>query len=457
MDRIAEKRLLEWKNRKGRKPLVLMGARQVGKTWLMHDFGKRNFARVHTFNFDSQKNLPGFFAMTQEPEEILPKLAALSGYRIDADHDLVIFDEVQECPDALNSLKYFCEKCPSLAIMAAGSLLGVRIGKNRKDAKRDDGGNAGNASFSYPVGKVELLDIEPLTFSEFLRAYDSGLHSFYESISGADPLPEIFHRKLLDAYDMYLFTGGMPEVVSNYLDRRDPQSVRKLLRDLVALYEDDIVKYNGRLDAAKILVVLRAVVPQLAKENEKFVYGALRDGARGRGYEDAIEWLVAARVVRRIHNLGAMKFPISAQEVRNAFKLYHLDVGLLREMAGIPQSALVTDADFDFKGALVENYVLQQLFGHGDGRIGYYSERADREIDFVIQLGMDVVPVEVKAGVDKKGATFKSYVLNKQPRYAIRFSRRNLRKDGGFTNIPLYLAPRFEACLPDEKKGNGTP
>ncbi|MBQ3287806.1 MAG: DUF4143 domain-containing protein [Kiritimatiellae bacterium] len=243
-----------------------------------------------------------------------------------------------------------------------------------------------NACFSYPVGKVELLDIEPLAFSEFLCAYDSGLHSFYESISGTSPLPEIFHRKLLDAYDTYLFTGGMPEVVADYLTKRDPQSTRKLQRDLIALYEDDIVKYNGRLDAAKILVVLRAVVPQLAKENEKFVYGALREGARGRGYEDAIEWLLASRMVRRVHNVGAMKFPLAAQEVRSSFKLYHLDVGLLCEMAGIPQSALVTDADFDFKGPMVENYVLQQLSGHGDGRIGYYSERADREIDFVMQL-----------------------------------------------------------------------
>ena len=447
MDRIAENRLAEWKNRKERKPLVLMGARQVGKTWLMQEFGKRNFGRVHTFNFDSQKDLAGFFNATQRPKEILPKLAALSGYRIDAVRDLVIFDEVQECPAALNSLKYFCEECPSLALMAAGSLLGVRIGKSRKDGTCADGGMADAACFSYPVGKVELLDIEPLTFSEFLCAYDPGLHAFYDSISGIDPLPDIFHRKLLDAYDTYLFTGGMPEVVANHLAKCDPQSTRKLQRDLIALYEDDIVKYNGRIDAAKILVVLRAIVPQLAKENEKFIYGALREGARGRGYEGAIEWLVAARMVRRVHNVGAMRFPLAAQEVRNAFKLYLLDVGLLREMAGIPQAALVSDADFDFKGPLAENYVLQQLPGHGDGRIGYYSERADREIDFVLQLGMDVVPVEVKAGTDKKGATFKSHVLNQRPRYAVRFSRRNLRRDGGFTNIPLYLAPKFESCL----------
>lgn len=440
MKRDVENRMLSWKNRKDRKPLVLMGARQVGKTWLMHDFGRRHFAQVHEFDFGGQKDLARFFRDTEEPAELLPKLSALSGRKIDVARDLVVFDEVQECPEALNSLKYFREKCPSLALMAAGSLLGVRLGGK---GRRRGGGEA--APVSYPVGKVELLDVEPLDFAEFLQAYNAPLYAYYESVVGFDPLPDIFHRKLLDAYDTYLFTGGMPEAVADYLANGDPASVRKIQRDLLALYEDDIVKYNGAVDAAKVLVVLRAIVPQLAKDNEKFIYGVLRDGARARGYEDAIEWLVSARVVRRIHNLSAMEFPLAAREVRNAFKIYHLDVGLLRELADVPQSALVTDADFDFKGPLAENYVLQQLSGRTDGSARYFAERSDREIDFVVQMGERVVPIEVKGGKDKKGATFKSYVKAEKPPFAVRFSRRNLRRDGGFANIPLYLAPRIQA------------
>ena len=221
----------------------------------------------------------------------------------------------------------------------------------------------------------------------------------------------------------------------------------KLQRDLTSLYEDDIVKYGGEVNAGRVLVVLRALVPQLSKDNEKFVYGALREGARGRDYEEAIEWLVSARMVRRVYNVKEMKFPLSVVEMKNAFKLYHLDVGLLRELAGVPQSELVLNSDFDFKGPLVENYVLQPLQGTGLGDVRYYAERADREIDYVMQLGTELVPIEVKGGKDRKAATFKTYVKTRKPTFAIRFSRMNLRKDGGFVNIPLYLAPKFDKCL----------
>ena len=444
MNRRIYAKMTEWKDKKNRKPLVLMGARQVGKTWLMHEFCRRNFKRVHEFNFDSSTDLASIFKISKEPKELLPKLSALSGFKIDIASDVVIFDEIQNCPEALNSLKYFCEKCPQLAILAAGSLLGVRIGSAQRAYKEGDD----LPRCSYPVGKVEILNVEPLDFAEFLQAFDVGLYSIFDTISGCDPIPEIFHRKLLDAYSLYLFTGGMPEVVADYLENVDPASTRKLHRDLIALFEDDIVKYGGEIDASKILVVLRSIVPQLAKDNEKFLYGVLREGARARDYEDAIEWLVSARMIRRIHNVESMKFPLAAQEVRNAFKIYHLDIGMLREMAGIPQSALVLDSDFDFKGAFVENYVLQQLASRVENSIWYYAERATREIDFVIQKDAGVVPIEVKAGRDKKGATFKTYVKEREPQCAIRFSTRNLRKDGGFVNIPLYLATKFDKCLP---------
>ena len=416
-----------------------MGARQVGKTWLMRDFGKRNFARVHEFNFDGSADLASLFVHTKKPDELLRKLSIIDGVKINPSEDLVIFDEVQECSEALNSLKYFNEDCPKLAIMAAGSLLGVKLGKGKNGADK--------TSRSYPVGKVELLDVEPMSFGEYLRERDKVLHGLWASVEGTEPLDDIFHRRLLDVYDEYLIVGGMPECAGEFLAHGEVGNVRKIQRDLLALYEDDVVKHNGPIDAEKVLVVLRSLVSQLAKANGKFVYGVAREGARAREYEGAIEWLVSARIVRRIHNVTAMTYPLSAQEIRNAFKLYHLDVGLMRELAEVQPKSIALGEDFPFKGRLAENYVLQQLQGRSDGVTRYWSEREEKEIDFVIQQEGEVIPVEVKSGEDRRATTFKNYVKAKCPRWAIRFSRRNLKKDGGFVNIPLYLAERFAACL----------
>lgn len=425
-----------------RKPLVLMGARQVGKTWLMRDFGKRNFARVHEFNFDGSADLASLFIHTKKPDELLRKLSIIDGVKINPSEDLVIFDEIQESSEALNSLKYFNEDCPELAIIAAGSLLGVKLGRGKN--------GAGKVPRSYPVGKVELLDVEPMSFGEYLRERDAALYGLWESVSGTEPLDDIFHRRLLDVYDEYLIVGGMPECAGEFLAHGDVGKVCKIQRDLLALYEDDVVKHNGPIDAEKVLVVLRSLVPQLAKANGKFVYGVAREGARAREYEGAIEWLVSARMVRRIHNVTAMTYPLSAQEIRNAFKLYHLDVGLVRELAEVQPKSIALNEDFPFKGRLAENYVLQQLQGRSDGATRYWSEREEKEIDFVIQHDGEIIPVEVKSGEDRRATTFKNYVKAKCPRWAIRFSRRNLKKDGGFVNIPLYLAERFTACLEEE-------
>ena len=439
MKREIESAFSSWKKRNDRKPLVLMGARQVGKSWLMENFGRANFRDIHIFDFVAMPDIASIFSRTKDPNEILPKLEIISGRKIDRNEDVVIFDEIQDCGNALNSLKYFYENCPSLAVMAAGSLLGVNL-KKKKGAKNEP-------PKTYPVGKVEIVNVEPVSFSEFLCEKDKPLWEYYMSIEGDSPLPEIFHRRLWDAYCLYLTIGGMPEVVSSYLSENDPAYVRKLQLDLVSLYENDIVKYNGEIDAAKILAVLRSIVPQLAKENSKFIYGALREGARGRGYEEAIEWLVSARMVRRVFNLDAIEYPLAAHSVRNAFKLYFNDVGMLKVAAGITDDSLILDRDFSFKGRFVENYVLQQLSKNVVGHVHYWAERSDREIDFVIQHESEAIPVEVKAGGDKKAATFKSFVNAKKPRYAIRFSERNLRKDGAFVNIPLYLADRFATCL----------
>lgn len=440
MNRDIESEFISWKNRQDRKPLVLMGARQVGKTWLMKNFGQDNFAKVHFFDFSAEPDLATIFQGSKNPDDILPKLEIVGGSKIDRRKDVIVLDEIQDCGDALNSLKYFYEKSPELAVMAAGSLLGVNLKKTKKSSGTEP-------PKTYPVGKVEIVDVEPVSFPEFLREKNKALWEYYMAIRGDTPLPEIFHRRLWDMYSIYLTVGGMPEIVASHLSEGDPARVRKLQQDLVQLYENDIVKYNGELDAAKILAVLRSVVPQLAKENGKFVYGVLREGARGRGYEEAIEWLVSARMVRRVHNLDAIEYPLSAHDIRNAFKLYLNDIGMLKLAAGITDESLALDRDFPFKGRFVENYVLQQLAGKTIGPVHYWAERAGREIDFVIQCGDDVVPVEVKAGSDKRASSFKGYVNSRRPRFAIRFSERNLKKDGAFVNIPLYLAPRFSACL----------
>lgn len=358
MERDVEAQLLAWKDRPGRKPLVLMGARQVGKTWLMRQFARKNFAHVHEFNFDDTPVLATFFRDSKDPRDILPKLSVYSGRKIDPARDAVIFDEIQDCSDALNSLKYFREKCPELAILSAGSLLGVKLRQRRRSAEDR---LVPEMPKSYPVGQVELVDVEPLSFSEFLRARKKMLWEYYGTIRGKEPIPEAFHRQLWDEYLLYLTIGGMPEVVASYLDEGDPARVRKLQRDLVALYEDDIVKYNNEIDAAKILVVLRSVVPQLSKENSKFIYGALREGARGRGYEEAIEWLVSARMVRRVNNLSEIRYPLSSYSIRNAFKLYLNDIGMLKEMAAVTNESLCWTGTLPSKGGLSRTMSFSSL------------------------------------------------------------------------------------------------
>ena len=445
MKRRIEVELLDWKRRVERKPLVLLGARQVGKTWLMENFARKNFEHAHIIDFREHPDYGSVFMGSKDPADLLPKLSAVMGRKINVKSDILVFDEIQDCNEALNSLKYFREKCPELAVVAAGSLLGVKIGRGKGGAR--GGYVAERQRETFPVGKVELLDVEPLDFVEYLEAKDSALYEYYLTIGGESPIDEVFHNKLTDALNEYLFVGGMPECVASYLEKGDPRKVEKIQRDILQLYEDDIVKYNGEIDAGKILLVLRSIVPQLAKANEKFLYDVVRTGARARGYEDAIEWLVSARIVRRVNNLSRIRYPLAAYDIRGSFKLFFLDIGLLRSMAGVSFRSIALNEDFAFKGPFVENFVVQQLFGRMVGPVRYWAERSDREIDFVIQREDEVIPIEVKGGEDKRAPSFKSFVSTNKPLNAIRFSRRNLRRDGDFVNIPLYLVPRYEKCI----------
>ena len=430
LKRNAIKDLIQWKKSAERKPLVLKGARQVGKTWLMKEFGKSYYDSYVYFNFDEEEELKSIFEINKNPHRIIELLSLISGEKILPEKTLVIFDEIQECPEALNTLKYFKEKANEYHVIAAGSLLGTLLAKPK----------------SYPVGMVNLLDIHPLTFDEFLEATETPLRTYYDSIQKGQQIEEIFHNRFLEAYNYYLIIGGMPECVSSWVKYKDPAKVAQIQKELIEVYENDFSKHNGKVNSGRILMVFRSIVSQLAKSNEKFMYGAVRDGARARDFEEAIEWLVSAGMLNRIYNVSKMEHPLSAFDKMEQFKLFVFDTGLLKHMAGLDNSAILLKNNYQFKGPLTENYVLQQLHGQFEVEPRYYSDKSG-EIDFVIQYGTDIIPVETKGGDDKSAPSFKRYLAEKQPEYAIRFSKRGYLKNGLITNIPLYLARKTKELL----------
>ena len=430
MKRNAILKLVQWKNSPERKPMVLRGARQVGKTWLMKEFGQNYYDNYVYFNFDEEDELKSIFETNKNPHRIIELLSMISDEKIEPEKTLIIFDEIQECPEALNTLKYFKEKANEYHVITAGSLLGTLLAKPK----------------SYPVGMVNLLDIYPLTFDEFLNAIDSGLYAYYESIQKEQVIEQIFHQRLLDAYNYYLIIGGMPECVSSWIKYNDPAMVSKIQRELIEVYENDFSKHNGKVNSGRILMVFRSIVAQLAKPNEKFMYGAVREGARARDFEEAIEWLVSAGMLNRVYNVSKMEHPLSAFDKLDQFKLFMFDTGLLKQMAGVDNSAILLKTDYQFKGPLTENYVLQQLQGQFEVEPRYYSDKKG-EIDFVVQNKMEIIPIEVKGGEDRSANSFKTYVANNAPQHAYRFSKRGYRKDGGFTNLPLYLVRKTKDLL----------
>ena len=430
MKRNAILELVQWKNSPERKPMVLRGARQVGKTWLMKEFGQNYYDNYVYFNFDEEDELKSIFETNKNPNRIIELLSMISDEKIEPEKTLIIFDEIQECPEALNTLKYFKEKANEYHVITAGSLLGTLLAKPK----------------SYPVGMVNLLDVYPLTFDEFLNAIDSGLYAYYESIQKEQVIEQIFHQRLLDAYNYYLIIGGMPECVSSWIKYKDPAMVSKIQRELIEVYENDFSKHNGKVNSGRILMVFRSIVSQLAKPNEKFMYGAVREGARARNFEEAIEWLVSAGMLNRVYNVSKMEHPLSAFDKLDQFKLFVFDTGLLKQMAGEDKSAILLRTDYQFKGPLTENYVLQQLQGQFEVEPRYYSDK-NGEIDFVVQNKMEIIPIEVKGGEDRSANSFKTYVANNAPQHAYRFSKRGYRKDGGFTNLPLYLVRKTKDLL----------
>ena len=430
MKRNAIADLKKWKDDAERKPLVIRGARQVGKTWLMREFGQTCYDHFVYFNFDEEDELKSIFETNKNPQRIVELLSMVAGEKILPGETLIIFDEVQECPEALNTLKYFKEKANDYHVIAAGSLLGTLLAQPK----------------SYPVGMVNLLDLYPLTYDEFLEATDPALYAYYENIQKDQPIEDIFHNRLLDAYNNYLIIGGMPECVTSWVNYKDPARVSQIQRELIEIYENDFSKHNGKVNSGRILMVFRSIVSQLAKSNEKFIYGAVRQGGRARDFEEAIEWLVSAGMLNRVYNVAKMEHPLSAFDKLDQFKLFLFDTGLLKHMAGIDNSAILLKNDYQFKGPLTENYLLQQLRGQFEVEPRYFSAK-NSEIDFVLQNRMEIIPVEVKGGEDKSAPSFKRYVSEHHPEYALRFSKRGYRKDGEITNIPLYLARKTTDLL----------
>ena len=430
MIRNAIENLIRWKNDEDRKPLILRGARQVGKTWLMKEFGKKYYKNYAYFNFDEEVEIKSVFETNKNPKRIIELLSLVNGEKIVPEESLIILDEIQECSDALNSLKYFKENANEYHVIVAGSLLGTFWAGPK----------------SYPVGMVNILDIYPLVFGEFLEATDPILYDYYKNIQKGQFIEELFHNRLIEAYNNYLIIGGMPECVLSWIKHKDPKRLATVQHELIEIYENDFTKHSGKVNSGRILMVFRSIVSQLAKSNEKFIYGAVKDGARAREFEEAIEWLVSAGILNRVYNVSKMEHPLSAFDKLDQFKLFLFDTGLLKYMAGVDNSAILLKSDYQFKGPLTENYVLQQLRGQFQIEPRYYSDK-NNEIDFIIQNKTEIIPVEVKGGEDKSAPSFKRYVNTHNPEYALRFSKRGYRKDGSITNVPLYLVDRIKDLL----------
>ena len=430
MERSALQKLVEWKESSRRKPLVLKGARQVGKTWLMKEFGKRYYKKAFYFSFDAEINLHEVFKVNKNPHWIVEILGSIRGDKILPEEHLIIFDEVQECPEALNTLKYYNEDANEYHIIAAGSLLGTLLAK----------------PMSYPVGKVNLLEIYPMNFDEFLNAVDPVLYNYLETTLPNEIL-KIQHDRLIEQYRNYLIIGGMPDCVSSWVTERNSGTVLQIQKALLELYENDISKHNGKIDAGRILLVFRSLVTQLSKEHEKFVYGCVKQGARAREFEVAIEWLVSAGLVLRVYDVKKPEHPLKVFEDFSSFKLFFFDVGLAKYAAGVSNESIILNTDFQFKGALTENYCLQQFRGQFEVFPHYYSPLRNYEVDFLLQNEMQIIPVECKSGENVTSASFKRYRKEESPSLAIRFSSLQYKEQEDMINVPLYLAGRIKQIL----------
>ncbi len=424
MYRIAIEKLFEWKESKHRKPLIIEGARQVGKTWLMKEFGRQAYANTVYINFDSNSIMAELFSHDLDTERLIMGLELYSGRKIDPDNSLIIFDEVQEVPRALASLKYFYENAPQYHIVCAGSLLGIAL----------------HQGTSFPVGKVDFLKLYPLSFKEFLMATDKKQFAELLDLQNFDMISSFKHM-YIDALKQYYFIGGMPEAVQSFAENKDFNEVREIQKRILAAYEQDFSKHAPNEIVPRLRMLWNSIPSQLAKENKKFIYGLVREGARAKDYETAIMWLCDCGLVHKIGRVNAAGIPLRAYEDLKAFKLFVLDVGLLGCMAGLRQRTLLEGNDLfiEFKGALTEQYVCQQLKTVHDLDVYYYTnDRGSCEVDFVVDTGELILPIEVKSEVNLKAKSLKTYREKFSPELSVRTSMADYKKEEWLINLPLY-------------------
>lgn len=424
-----------WKDSPNRKPILLKGARQIGKTWAIEEFGKRHFKYCAKFDFDRQPELKSVFLNTKEPRRIVKDLALYCEQPIIPRETLIIFDEIQECEEALNSLKYFCEDAPEYHVVAAGSLLGVAVRRKR---------------MTVPVGKVKVMRMYPVSFKEFLRAADRTTYDYVNGLHDIRPLPEVILNKLNAEYRRYMVSGGMPEAVVAMLEARGTEELDAILQDILDLYELDFSKYAEPREIPRIHAIWHSLPPQLSKENRKFIYKVVRSGARSKDYEDALMWLEDAGVIYRIYSISKPGIPLSAYAQTEAFKVYACDCGLLRRLARLPASVVTAPvANYtEFKGAMAENAALEAMLPALNGEMPFYwTSEGKAEIEFVCQWNEDVIPIEVKAEGNINGRSLSVYNDKYAPKLRIRFSTLNLQFNSNLLSCPSPLAGWIDMLL----------
>ncbi len=424
MQRFIMDKLIEWKNDKNRKPLILKGARQVGKTYILQEFGANYYENTAYFNFDHDEGLAELFLNTKDPKRIVEQLSLAAGKKINPHTTLIIFDEIQECPNALNSLKYFCEEASEYHVACAGSLLGIRLSKT-----------------SFPVGKVDFLNLYPMTFSEFLIADGSeNLVVVMKQMKEIRKIPKLFEEQLIEKLKVYYIIGGMPEAVSSWVNDKDIEKVNKIQKNILDSYESDFSKHTDASEANKISLIWNGVPSQLAKENKKFVYQVVKDGARAREYESALNWLNDANLISKCYLVRKCAFPLKAYNDLSAFKIYMNDVGLLRRMSNLDSKIILEGNKLfeEFKGSFTENYVANMLtYVLGEAPNYYTFDR--NKIDFVIQKNNKIIPIEVKSDKSTNHNSLTKYNMKNDNEISFRFSLNNLSKDGKIINVPLYF------------------
>lgn len=433
MYRLAIEQLYKWKESKYRKPLIIEGARQVGKTWLMKEFGKIAYEDMVYINFDSNSRMAELFRMDLDTERIVMGLELYSGKKIHPESTLIIFDEVQEVPRALGSLKYFCENAPQYHIICAGSLLGIAL----------------HSGTSFPVGKVDFVKLFPLSFREFLLA--TGKERFKELLDRKDfELISAFRETLIESLKQYYFVGGMPEAVLHFTENKDFNEVRNIQQRILNAYEQDFSKHAPNEIVPRIRMVWNSIPSQLAKENKKFLYGLVREGGRAKDFETAIMWLSDCGLIHKVSRVTAPNLPLKAYEDLKAFKMFLVDIGLLGCMTGLRQRTLIEGNDLfaEFKGALTEQYVLQQLITVSSLNLYYYTnERGSCEIDFLVDNGEQVVPVEVKAEINLRAKSLRTYREKYHPSISVRTSMADYKKEDWLLNLPLYAIENMNEMI----------